>query len=86
MALRFELYISFRSRLLAKVSLGNICRSLLAEAAFRAEVVRIGLDVEVDSAGTGDWHVANHLIGALKPWQAIRHRHQLASRTTGDTP
>jgi hypothetical protein len=39
------------------VCLGNICRSPLAEAAFRAEVVRIGLDVEVDSAGTGDWHV-----------------------------
>ena len=39
------------------VCLGNICRSPLAEAAFRAEVVRMGLDVEVDSAGTGDWHV-----------------------------
>jgi protein-tyrosine phosphatase len=39
------------------VCLGNICRSPLAEAAFRAEVARIGLDVEVDSAGTGDWHV-----------------------------
>jgi hypothetical protein len=33
------------------VCLGNICRSPLAEAAFRAEVVRMGLDVEVDSAG-----------------------------------
>ena len=65
MALRFELYISFRSRLLAKVSLGNICRSLLAEAAFRAEVVRIGLDVEVDFA-----RQANHLIGALRPWHS----------------
>src|ERR1700730_6260760 len=39
------------------VCLGNICRSPLAEAAFRAEVVRMGLDVEVDSAGTGGWHV-----------------------------
>jgi protein-tyrosine phosphatase len=39
------------------VCLGNICRSPLAEAAFRAEVSRIGLDVEIDSAGTGDWHV-----------------------------
>src|ERR1700730_1232541 len=38
------------------VCLGNICRSPLAEAAFRTEVVRIGLDVE-DSAGTGDWHL-----------------------------
>ncbi|WOJ89867.1 low molecular weight protein-tyrosine-phosphatase [Methylocapsa polymorpha] len=39
------------------VCLGNICRSPLAEAAFRVEVARIGLDVDVDSAGTGDWHV-----------------------------
>ena len=38
------------------VCLGNICRSPLAEAAFRAEAARIGLDVEVDSAGIGDWH------------------------------
>ena len=39
------------------VCLGNICRSPLAEAAFRAEVERLGLDVEIDSAGTGDWHL-----------------------------
>jgi protein-tyrosine phosphatase len=38
------------------VCLGNICRSPLAEAAFKAEAARIGLDVEVDSAGVGDWH------------------------------
>ena len=38
------------------VCLGNICRSPLAEAAFRAEAERIGLDAEVDSAGTGGWH------------------------------
>jgi protein-tyrosine phosphatase len=39
------------------VCLGNICRSPLAEAAFRREAERLGLDVEADSAGTGDWHV-----------------------------
>jgi len=38
------------------VCLGNICRSPLAEAAFRVEAARLGLAVEVDSAGTGDWH------------------------------
>lgn len=38
------------------VCLGNICRSPLAEAAFRAEAARMGLAVEVDSAGTSDWH------------------------------
>ncbi len=39
------------------VCLGNICRSPLAEAAFRLAAERAGLDVTVDSAGTGDWHV-----------------------------
>jgi len=38
------------------VCLGNICRSPLAEAAFREEAVRLGIDVEADSAGTGGWH------------------------------
>lgn len=41
------------------VCLGNICRSPLAEAAFRSEADRIGLDVEIDSAGTGGWHVGH---------------------------
>ncbi|AKH44001.1 protein-tyrosine phosphatase [Altererythrobacter atlanticus] len=39
------------------VCLGNICRSPLAEAAFRQEAERLGLAVEIDSAGTGDWHI-----------------------------
>ncbi len=38
------------------VCLGNICRSPLAEAAFRAELQRRGVTMEVDSAGTGGWH------------------------------
>ena len=38
------------------VCLGNICRSPLAEGAFRAEAARLGLEVEADSAGTGGWH------------------------------
>jgi protein-tyrosine phosphatase len=38
------------------VCLGNICRSPLAEGALRAEAARIGLDLIVDSAGTGNWH------------------------------
>ena len=41
------------------VCLGNICRSPLAEAAFRREAEQVGLDVEVDSAGTGAWHVGH---------------------------
>ncbi|MEN7538613.1 low molecular weight protein-tyrosine-phosphatase [Aurantiacibacter flavus] len=41
------------------VCLGNICRSPLAEGALRAELTGRGLGWEVDSAGTGDWHVGN---------------------------
>lgn len=41
------------------VCLGNICRSPLAEGAFRTEAERLGLDVEADSAGTGDWHIGH---------------------------
>ncbi|WP_375291372.1 low molecular weight protein-tyrosine-phosphatase [Qipengyuania sp.] len=41
------------------VCLGNICRSPLAEAAFRREARKAGLDIEIDSAGTGDWHVGS---------------------------
>jgi protein-tyrosine phosphatase len=41
------------------VCLGNICRSPLAEAALRREAERAGLDIIVDSAGTGDWHVGS---------------------------
>ena len=41
------------------VCLGNICRSPMAEGVFRQELERRGIDhlVEVDSAGTSDWHV-----------------------------
>jgi protein-tyrosine phosphatase len=41
------------------VCLGNICRSPTAEALMRARLTESGLQgaVEVDSAGTGDWHV-----------------------------
>jgi protein-tyrosine phosphatase len=41
------------------VCLGNICRSPLAEAAFRHEATRAGLNAGADSAGTGDWHVGH---------------------------
>ncbi|ARA91713.1 protein tyrosine phosphatase [Rhodothermaceae bacterium RA] len=41
------------------VCLGNICRSPLAEGVFRHYVRKAGLEdhIEVDSAGTGSWHV-----------------------------
>jgi protein-tyrosine phosphatase len=41
------------------VCLGNICRSPMAEVVLREELDQAGLSglVEVDSAGTGDWHI-----------------------------
>jgi protein-tyrosine phosphatase len=41
------------------VCLGNICRSTTAEAVMRHLVRAEGLDdeIEIESAGTGDWHV-----------------------------
>lgn len=39
------------------VCLGNICRSPLAEGAFRAEVARLKLPVVTDSAGTAAYHI-----------------------------
>jgi protein-tyrosine phosphatase len=43
------------------VCLGNICRSPTAEGAMRALIEREGLqdEIEVDSAGTGSWHVGS---------------------------
>ena len=41
------------------VCLGNICRSPMADGAMRAEADRLGLDLLVDSAGTGSWHIGN---------------------------
>lgn len=41
------------------VCLGNICRSPTAEGVLRHKLLEAGLAgrIEVDSAGTGDWHV-----------------------------
>lgn len=39
------------------VCLGNICRSPMAEGIFRNKLEEAGLDVEVDSAGTANYHV-----------------------------
>jgi len=37
------------------VCLGNICRSPIADGILRS--LAAGTDIEVDSAGTGDWHI-----------------------------
>ncbi|CAN5134812.1 low molecular weight protein-tyrosine-phosphatase [soil metagenome] len=54
------------------VCMGNICRSPLAEAAFRLEAERRGLEVEVDSAGTGGWHAGDP---PDRRAQAVARRH-----------
>lgn len=54
------------------VCLGNICRSPLAEAAFRQEAALAGLDVEVDSAGVGGWHAGEP---PDRRAQAVARRH-----------
>ncbi|HEX8377728.1 MAG TPA: low molecular weight protein-tyrosine-phosphatase [Pedobacter sp.] len=41
------------------VCLGNICRSPLAHGIMESLVKEKNLDWEVDSAGTGDWHIGS---------------------------
>lgn len=54
------------------VCLGNICRSPLAEAALQREVQAAGLDVAIESAGTGDWHIGH---APDKRAQAVAGKH-----------
>ena len=42
------------------ICMGNICRSPLAEGILKRLVKQEELDWEVDSAGTGNWHVGEH--------------------------
>ena len=60
------------------VCLGNICRSPLAEAAFRAAAEQAGLDFHADSAGTAAYHVGEppdprSIATALEYGIDIRH-------------
>lgn len=50
------------------VCLGNICRSPTAEAVLRERAARAGLDLEIDSAGTADYH-----IGSAPDSRSIQH-------------
>lgn len=58
------------------VCLGNICRSPMAEAVFLHLVEKVGLQnqIEVDSAGTGDWFVG---APAHKETRAILRENQI---------
>ncbi|MBC6458479.1 low molecular weight protein-tyrosine-phosphatase [Actinomadura sp. HBU206391] len=41
------------------VCTGNICRSPMAEQVLRHHAEEEGLDVEIDSSGTGGWHIGD---------------------------
>lgn len=60
------------------ICLGNICRSPMAEARMRALVQEAGLadQIEVDSAGTGPWHVGDR---PHRGTQAVLARHGISS-------
>lgn len=69
------------------VCLGNICRSPLAEAAFRREAERRGLQVEVDSAGTGTWNLGkapDPRAQAVAVREGIDVSHRRARQVTAD--
>lgn len=62
------------------VCLGNICRSPTAEGVFRHKVREAGLEdrIEIDSAGTGDWHVGK-VPDARTRAAALRRGYDLSS-------
>jgi len=41
------------------VCLGNICRSPMAEGIMRSKINERGLEIEVDSCGTADYHIGD---------------------------
>lgn len=56
------------------VCLGNICRSPTAEGVMRTVLAREGMgeEIEVDSAGTGSWHVGHRPDGRASAAAAAR--------------
>ncbi|HET6626263.1 MAG TPA: low molecular weight protein-tyrosine-phosphatase [Nocardioidaceae bacterium] len=78
---------------LAVVCLGNICRSPMAHVVLERRIDEAGLgnDVEVVSAGTGDWHVGHPMdrraaaVLTAAGYDASRHRaQQFADSWFGD--
>ena len=69
------------------VCLGNICRSPTAEAVFRQRTARSGLEVIIDSAGTGGWHAGERPDpraiehGALKGYDLTDQSARKVTRT-----
>ncbi len=65
------------------VCMGNICRSPTAEAVFRRHVEKAGLEdkIEIDSAGTHDYHVGEAPDGRAQ--QAAKQRGYDMSKLRG---
>lgn len=62
------------------VCLGNICRSPMAEGIMRQKIEEYGLDAEVDSCGTANFHVGEspdkRAIQTLKKYEIDISQHQ----------
>jgi protein-tyrosine phosphatase len=52
----FELMKLSEIKTICVVCAGNICRSPIGEVVLKDRLDKAGLDIFVDSAGTGDWH------------------------------
>ena len=59
------------------ICLGNICRSPMADGVFQEMVNKAGLSaqIQVDSAGTGDWHIGDRAHSGTR---AILAKHNIA--------
>lgn len=70
------------------VCLGNICRSPLVEAVARQCCAQAGLDVELASCGTGNWHVGKGADPRMLRAAAVAgydlSRHRARQVRTGD--
>ncbi len=66
----------------AVVCLGNICRSPVADVVLNARALEAGLDVTIESFGTGGWHVGEPMDRrsaatlTAAGYDATRHRAQ----------
>ena len=63
------------------VCLGNICRSPTAHGVFEAKVRAGKLEdrVQVDSCGTGDWHIGHAPDRRARPWRQVAFSPRLPS-------
>lgn len=69
------------------VCLGNICRSPLAHGVLQETIKNKGLNWEVESAGTGNWHIGHapdHRSIAVASRYGVDISHQRAQQFTKD--